>query len=103
MEKPDYDGIHLRGPAASRHFTYRAVNAIKSVFGNIKTSFSHRPKSPQFRRNQQLSVDTNYRWEENKNGGSNNYHDNCPQAQYQWRRRKKRVSQNGEVTTEWRS
>ena len=28
----NYDGIHLRGWAATRHFTYRAVEAIKLVF-----------------------------------------------------------------------
>ena len=27
----NYDGIHLRGPHAVRHFTYRAVQAVKSV------------------------------------------------------------------------
>ena len=27
-----FDGIHLRGPAASRHITYRAVQEMRSVF-----------------------------------------------------------------------
>ena len=27
----NYDGIHLRGGGAQRHFTYRAVNAVKPI------------------------------------------------------------------------
>ena len=34
----NYDGVHLRGKAASRHFTYRAVQAVKPVLGiSIRT------------------------------------------------------------------
>ena len=37
----NYDGIHLRGPAATRHFTYRAVNAIKSVLREKSNYFTY--------------------------------------------------------------
>ena len=51
---PHYDGIHLRGWAASRHFTYRAVNAVKTVFAVPRNGFFTR-----------------------------DYHSTCPQFQYQ--------------------
>ena len=33
-----YDGVHLRGSEASRHFTYRAVQAIKPAVTNESVS-----------------------------------------------------------------
>ena len=47
-----YDGLHLRGPAGSRHFTYRAVNAISAVLF-AKQSFSPYANTKQFKRIQQ--------------------------------------------------
>ena len=59
----NYDGIHLRGPHAVRHFSYRAVQAIKSVIvGNLKPARQFKNK------------------EDN--------HRNCPQAVYQSQRRR---------------
>ena len=50
---PDYDGVHLRGKGAQRHFTYRAVCATQKILrGNTQV----------------LQSDD---------------HTNCPQAQYQ--------------------
>ena len=77
--EPSYDGIHLRGPAAVRHFTYRAVNAIKSVFGKSRTSFSAciLVQSQQMQKNRFKS---NYQRRNCENGGASNYsytHVNC--------------------------
>ena len=55
------DGIHLRGAGASRHFTYRAVQAIKQVL--LPSSNSSR---------------NNFSRREN----NENDHTNCPQAKY---------------------
>ena len=35
-----YDGIHLRGEGASRHFTYRAVNALEPILIGRVRKFS---------------------------------------------------------------
>ena len=85
---PTYDGIHLRGPAASRHFTYRAVNAVNSVFWSDKTSLWTHIIPPKFQRNKQ--------WGKQKNGGSANYHDDCPQSQFQWRKQSRVGSGSGQ-------
>ena len=53
----NYDGLHLRGPHAARHFTYRAVQAVKSIIGG----FVKQPRK--------TNVKSNHR--------------NCPQAKYQ--------------------
>ena len=75
--KSNYDGTHLRGPAAARHFTYRAANAIKCVFGKKTAHF-------RFQRNRNYSS-RNY---DNSKRGRNNPqfgHNNCEQAQHQMR------------------
>jgi hypothetical protein len=60
INKENYDGIHLRGPHAIRHFTYRAVQAVKSVIiSSIKS--------------------------ERKNQNTEDNHRSCPQAVYQSR------------------
>ena len=67
MGNPDsqsYDGIHLRGPAASRHFTYRAVQEIRSVI------------MAQNGGNFARGVGKHVRLE-------SNVHINCPQTEYQ--------------------
>ena len=53
----NYDGIHLRGHGASRHFTYRAVQAILPVFS---------PRQVEATSNDQPD-----------------FHANCPQTNYQ--------------------
>ena len=58
-----FDGINLRGNGASRHFTYRAKNALVPVLGQQTSQFTQRS-----------STQRKYRA---------NYHDNCPQTQYQ--------------------
>ena len=52
-----YDGVHLRGFSAARHFTYRAVQAIKPV--------------------------VICRTAQNLRDNRSDSHNNCPQAQYQ--------------------
>ena len=54
----NYDGVHLRGSGATRHFTYRAVQAVRAVFPRQNSAVS---------------------------GERESYHRNCPQAQYQRR------------------
>ena len=40
MNSEQIDGIHIRGPGARRHFTYRAVQAVKQVLFPAKRNFS---------------------------------------------------------------
>jgi hypothetical protein len=83
--QPNYDGIHLRGTAASRHFTYRAVNAIKSVFGENRTNVFSKSQS---QHNQQYRYQRNYvgtKYEQRKRNNYLESHNNCDQAQYQHR------------------
>ena len=59
--KDNYDGIHFRGPHAGRHFTYRSIEAVKSIIiGPVKQRVSRK-----------------------KNSNTEDYHRACPQAQYQ--------------------
>ena len=60
-----YDGLHLIGRAAARHFTYRAVQSILPII-----SENSRFNNPQTKH----SVE---------NYDLDNYHANCPQTQYQ--------------------
>ena len=65
---PKYDGLHLIGRAAARHFTYRAVQSILPIISeNLRTSY---PK-------------TKYTKHGVENYDQDNYHANCPQTQYQ--------------------
>ena len=96
---PNYDGIHLRGAAASRHFTYRAVNAVKHVLWLKKTSLRYPANLPQFQHNLPGSRNSNYQPWKHNNGGSSNYsanHDNCPQTKYQWRTQSRVGSRSGQ-------
>ena len=43
----NYDGVNLRGEGASRHFTYRAVNAIGPVINNGNTASDYHLTCPQ--------------------------------------------------------
>ena len=80
----NYDGIHLRGAAASRHFTYRAVSAIKFALDENRVFTSH-ASGQQYQRKQQRRL-------------AGNYHDNCKQAQYQGRKQSR--SSGGSVHTD---
>jgi hypothetical protein len=63
INKNNYDGIHFRGKHASRHFTYRAVQAVKSIItGNPNTGNSGQD-----------------------NDGKSDFHRSCPQAKFQAR------------------
>ena len=70
--KENYDGVHLRGPHAARHLTYRVVQAIKSIITGSSEQQSHR---------------------NNKDN-----HRDCPQAQFQSQRRSanQRTQNNGQ-------
>jgi hypothetical protein len=63
VNKENYDGIHLRGRYASRHFTYRAVQAIKKI-----VNCSPDPSSPR-----------------QKSETKTDFHRTCPQTKYQAR------------------
>jgi hypothetical protein len=60
-----YDGVHLRGTEASRHFTYRAMQAIKPVSENEST------EKPKMRKSDHVLLPAG--------------HNNCAQAKYQRR------------------
>ena len=65
-----YDGIHLSGSGASRHFTYRAVQALKQI---IKSS-SQKKMSSSPSSNKSRTKGKSMPWSD---------HTNCPQALYQ--------------------
>ena len=73
QDDPSYDGIHLSGGGASRHFTYRAVQALKHIV----------PCS----RQEKMSSSPSYNKSSARGGSTGRYakfdHNNCPQAQYQ--------------------
>ena len=67
--KPDnqkYDGYHLNGQSASRHFTYRAIQAIRPI-----TSSESRPANQSGTRGRNI-----------ESGGRENFHRDCPQSRY---------------------
>ena len=67
-----FDGIHLNGQGASRHFTYRAVQAIKNII-----SPHHRKPS---------AIPRSHRESTMKYNLGKDDHSDCPQARYQRRR-----------------
>ena len=60
INSENYDGVHLRGQHASRHFTYRAVQAIKDIINCSVNPSSAHPKD----------------------GKKSDFRRNCPQAKY---------------------
>ena len=50
----NYDGVHLRGEGASRHYTYRAVNAIGPVINNGNIASDYHLNCPQARHQRQF-------------------------------------------------
>ena len=73
-DNPRFDGIHLSGSGASRHFTYRVVQNFKQIFQNWKSKSKMLPSSYSHRRNERI--------ERVKRHSDVNDHTNCPQAQY---------------------
>ena len=73
----NFDGVHLCGPGAARHFTYRSVQAIKEVL----------PKSEKMRAMADKSgARPSYRRTGSQNQShSSEDHTDCPQARYQRR------------------
>ena len=72
----NYDGLHLRGEYAQRHYTYRAIMAIKPVIRiNRKENLSP-PSLPKMHSRRPAPVSRDK---------SRNFHDSCPQARYQSR------------------
>lgn len=59
MSDHNYDGIHLRGEHAVRHFSYRTVQAIKNIAVEDKSK------------------------DYNRKNAKNDFHQSCPQAEYQ--------------------
>ena len=70
QENPAYDGIHFSGCGGSRHFTYRAVNALKHIVRN--TSPAKMFPSPPGCVGNKISAKLD-----------STEHTRCPQAQYQ--------------------
>ena len=85
-----YDGIHLIGNSAMRHFTYRAVQAISPIvtqpskFGRRKFA-AHNGESYIGRAKCGLQDAPNHAGNigRAKFGLKDNYHTNCEQAKYQ--------------------
>ena len=83
-----FDGIHLNGTAATRQFTYRAIQAIKSRF--TKPPLLLARHSPVQEMNQPIR----------NTGWRSSGHTNCPQAKYQRAQSQlARSSQQGRVNT----
>ena len=73
------DGIHLRGPGASRHFTYRATQAVKQVLAQLSAGpFSRISHHANFPSRQTMYVSP-------AKPVRNNDHKDCPQTQFQQR------------------
>ena len=87
-EHPKYDGIHLVGNAAVRHFTYRAVQAILPIV--TKPYSSHQSPKTKFRAHNNGRAPL-------ASTGQDNYHTNCEQARYQ---RQLTSSSGGEQNSE---
>ena len=86
-DQPGYDGIHLIGAAASRHFTYRAIQSMKQIFAGK----SSRPVSEQGADGLQSAGN-------NCPTQPDDYHKtSCPQAVYQ--RRKTGTNQSAKTPT----
>ena len=80
-----FDGIHLSGKDASRHFSYRVVQSLKQIFQN--------PRQAKMRSSQYSSVRSE---SESFVRASDSYgHTSCPQAQYQRIQRSKRAHRSG--------
>ena len=64
----NFDGVHMRGEGASRHFTYRTINALKQVILSEKSQGTYRSKNRTYGQAKPLS---------------NSDHSACPQTVYQ--------------------
>ena len=73
-ENPRYDGIHLSGSESSRHFSYRAVQALKLI---LHTRSQSKMRPSHHSRGQSES------FEQQERNSESHGHTNCPQAQYQ--------------------
>ena len=71
----DFDGIHLRGDGATRHFTYRAIQAVRQVMFPAKSNFCASSQSGRQARDIPPTK-----------SGRDTDHTDCPQSQYQHRR-----------------
>ena len=108
-ETSAYDGVNLRGSESLRHFTYRAVQLIKSITGythaqnvNLRHKYSMQQKDedhtycPQslYQRLQKVKVMSKY------SAQNEGYYDhtNCPQASYQRQQSATRGYEAGQST-----
>ena len=85
-----YDGIHLSGEAASRHFSYRVVQSFKQI---LQT-----PGQPKIRPSQYSSSESESS-ERRERISESHGHTNCPQAQYQRIQRGKRAHVSRQYAT----
>ena len=77
QDNPIYDGIHLSGSEAGRHFTYRAVQALRPILSNTSQANLFSSQARQGSRGISAGVESSDRHTEFKD------HTNCPQARYQ--------------------
>ena len=103
----DYDGVHLRGPGAGRHFTYRAGQAIKAFLPKYQKprSVAARtgPKSSRSARQANQSHSSQFTHTDTHTDcpqaryQSQNSHTDCPQARYQQRQQARAKASYAEV------
>ena len=76
-DSENFDGIHMRGEGASRHFTYRTINALKQVIFSEKRKETYRNKSRAYTQAKSVPDDD---------------HSACPQTVYQmWKKVEKNL------------
>ena len=78
---PKYDGIHLTGDAAGRHFTYRAIQAIYPIISQ-PFQYTHRPTFSSVNSPTRISNNKVQRMPAERHD-QDNYHRDCPQTRYQ--------------------
>ena len=91
-----FDGVHLRGAGAARHFTYRSVQAIKAILPkSVRSQNSQKSRSQNFQkarsqnflntRSQNVRKEPLHRQADHQSQSHSGQYDHidCPQAQYQ--------------------
>ena len=72
-----FDGIHMKGEGASRHFTYRTINALRQAIYPENFERAHRSNFERAKNKESHQV------RKERSTWSTDYHATCPQAVYQ--------------------
>ena len=81
QDNPKFDGIHLIGDGASRHLTYRAVQALLSIITKpFQSSRQFAPTGGNYNAKSRAGKDDRFT---GGNRGREDPHANCEQARYQ--------------------